>query len=173
MSVVPAVAVAVSGNSLIDAHQRLGELHRRAAVVLTQLGEAGLTRPKDALRSVVVDELIYIKGEQLKCCCMVCHLSMTSTGATHVVDRLISCPLCPDSIKSPLISLRSDKKRKCKQKEEEMKLRGGDDEPRDLRAGRPLQGARCSVAAGPRARRAASRRGLAMRQKNSRICVHT
>ena len=72
MSVVPAVAVAVSGNARIDAHQRLGELHRRAAVVLTQLGEAGLTRPKDALRSVVVDELIYIKGEQLKCCCMVC-----------------------------------------------------------------------------------------------------
>ena len=57
MGVVPAVPVPVSAKALGDAHQRLGELHRRAAVVLTRLGEAGLTHPKDALR--FVDELIY------------------------------------------------------------------------------------------------------------------
>ena len=56
MSLVPAVPVAASGNALDDAPDRLNELHRRAAAVLTH-PEAGITCPKDAL--LFVDELIY------------------------------------------------------------------------------------------------------------------
>ena len=115
MSVVPAVPVAASGNALVDAQERLNELHLRAAAVV-----AGITRPKDALP--FVDELIYISGYQLKCCCMFCHKRSYSTSASRVVDHLMSCPLCPDS-KMLLMSLREGTKKKRKQKEEEeMKL---------------------------------------------------
>ena len=37
MSLVPAVPVAASGNALDDAPDRLNELHRRAAAVLTHM----------------------------------------------------------------------------------------------------------------------------------------
>jgi hypothetical protein len=57
MSLVSAERMAASGNALVDAPDRLGEVHRRAAAVLTHL-EAGITCPKDAL--LFVDELIYI-----------------------------------------------------------------------------------------------------------------
>ena len=46
-------ARAASGNALDNAPDRLNELHRRAAAVLTHL-EAGITCPKDAL--LFVDE---------------------------------------------------------------------------------------------------------------------
>ena len=70
-----------------------------------------------------VDELIYISGYQLKCCCMFCHKRSYSTSASRIVDHLMSCPLCPDSIKMLLMSLREGTKKKRKQKgEEEMKL---------------------------------------------------
>ena len=57
MSLVSAERMAASGNALVDAPDRLGGVHRRAAAVLTHL-EAGITCPKDAL--LFVDELIYI-----------------------------------------------------------------------------------------------------------------
>jgi hypothetical protein len=120
MSVVPAVPVAASGNAFVDAQERLNELNLRAVAVLTHV-EAGITRPKDALP--FVDELIYISGYQLKCCCINCHKRSYSTSASRVVDHLMSCPLCPDSIKMLLMSLREGTKKKRKQKgEEEMKL---------------------------------------------------
>ena len=120
MSVVPAVPVAASGNAFVDAQERVNELNLRAVAVLTHV-EAGITRPKDALP--FVDELLYISGYQLKCCCMFCHKRSYSTSASRIVDHLMSCPLCPDSIKMLLMSLREGTKKKRKQKEEEeMKL---------------------------------------------------
>ena len=79
---------------LVDAPDRLNELHHRAAAVLTHL-EAGITCPKDAL--LFVDELIYRESEtanrqQLNCRCMFCPARIYSTGATRVVDHLISNP---------------------------------------------------------------------------------
>ena len=89
MSFVPAMPVATSGNALVDAPDRLNELHRRAAAVLTHL-EAGITCPKDVL--LFVEKLIYISGQLLKCHCMFCPKQIYSTGATRVVDHLISNP---------------------------------------------------------------------------------
>ena len=90
MSLILAVPVAAGGNALVDAP---GPAERaassRGSGVLTHL-EAGITCPKDVL--LFVEKLIYISGQLLKCYCMFCPKQIYCTGATRVVDHLISNP---------------------------------------------------------------------------------
>ena len=51
------------------------------------LGEAGIKRPRDALR--FTNNLEYKSGAQLLCYCMFCNTRVVSTGASRVLDHLL------------------------------------------------------------------------------------
>ena len=78
---------------LLDAQQRSDELDALVDDKFRSLGEPGIARPRDTL--LFVNDLVYkekSKGSQLTCACLFCNMRIISTGATRVVDHLISCP---------------------------------------------------------------------------------
>ena len=82
------------------------------------LGEAGIKRPRDALR--FTNNLEYKSGaQQLVCCCMFCNARVCSTGSSRVLDHLLGCVLCPARVKQPLQALRAETTGKRKAKEEQ------------------------------------------------------
>jgi hypothetical protein len=82
------------------------------------LGEAGIKRPRDALR--FTNNLEYKPGaQQLVCYCMFCNTRVCSTGASRVLDHLLGCVLCPARVKEPLQALRAETTGKRKAKEEQ------------------------------------------------------
>ena len=85
------------------------------------LGEAGIKRPRDALR--FTNDLEYKPGaQQLVCYCMFCNTRVCSTGASRVLDHLLGCVLCPARVKQPLQALRAETTGKRKAKEEQQML---------------------------------------------------
>ena len=88
---------------------------RRAAIFeevhdkLVQLGDKGITKPKDALIFVRNLKFKKVGGQQLDCNCMFCDKSISSTGATRVVDHFCStCVLVPKEVKDPFVALLQD-----------------------------------------------------------------
>ena len=75
--------------------------------IMGRLGDAGITKPKDAL--LFVRGLSYKKvgGQQLECECMFCSKKITSTGATRIVDHFAKeCVLVVPNVKQPFVAMR-------------------------------------------------------------------
>ena len=103
---VPGGPAFEAGQRLAQAQQRVDTMHLEIDERLEQLGEAGITRPRDVLLLVKELKNKEGKGMQLSGACMFCNASITSTGATRFVDHILDCPLVPARIRQPVRLLR-------------------------------------------------------------------
>ena len=75
--------------------------------IVAKLGDAGITKPKEALLFIRNVQYKKVGGQQLEGNCMFCTKKITSTGATRVVDHFVSqCALCPPAVKAPFVAMR-------------------------------------------------------------------
>ena len=122
VTAMPLMPGATAAERLAHAQARVDQLDLLVDEKFEGLGEAGITRPKDAL--LFTNGLEYKAGavQQLTCKCMFCNIHISSTGATRVVDHLTACYLCPVRVKQPLAEVRAGTAKKRKTKKEHMKL---------------------------------------------------
>ena len=116
---VPGGPAFEAGQRLAQAQQRVDTMHLEIDERLEQLGEAGITRPRDVLLLVKELKNKEGKGMQLSGACMFCNASITSTGATRFVDHILDCPLVPARIRQPVRLLRDGTVKRRKLKEEQ------------------------------------------------------
>ena len=101
-----------------EANANIMSLQEETHHVLSQLGEPGITKPKELL--LFTRNLVYKKigGQQLEADCMFCGYHINSTGATRIVDHMRdACVLCPPCVKDPCTAMRvhTDTRRKGKE----------------------------------------------------------
>ena len=116
-----------------DAQSRLLKIYEEANDKLMTFGPGGLSKPKQALEFVKNVTYKSVGGQQLTCNCMFCNVSISSTGATRVVDHLLKCQLCPPDIRTPCEAMRDTTAGKRKDKQEAVVV-AGEERERALQA---------------------------------------